>query len=106
MNACRIAIVGATGAVGRTMLRILQERDFPVKRLFSLASARSAGTTVHFRDEDIPVTDLSDFDFANVDIALFSAGGCAYRQIRGNGFLGYCDGVSFLSAEGSRFGEN
>ncbi len=75
MNACRIAIVGATGAVGRTMLRILEERDFPVERLFALASARSAGTTVHFRDEDIPVTDLSDFDFANVDIALFSAGG-------------------------------
>lgn len=75
MNACRIAVVGATGAVGHTMFRILQERDFPVDRIFALASRRSAGTTIRFRDEDIPVTDLSDFDFAGVDIALFSAGG-------------------------------
>ena len=75
MNECRIAIVGATGAVGRTMLRILEEREFPAGSVFALASGRSAGTTVRLRDEDIPVTDLSDFDFAGVDIALFSAGG-------------------------------
>lgn len=67
--------MGATGAVGRTMLRILEERDFPVERLFALASGRSAGTTVRFGNEDIPVSNLMDFDFAGVDIALFSAGG-------------------------------
>ncbi len=67
--------MGATGAVGRTMLRILEERDFPAGSLFALASGRSAGTTIRFYDEDIPVTDLSGFDFTGVDIALFSAGG-------------------------------
>lgn len=71
----RVAVVGATGAVGETMLSILAERDFPVSELVALASERSAGTTVKFGDNDIVVQDLATFDPAGVDIALFSAGG-------------------------------
>ena len=71
----RVAVVGATGAVGETMLSILAERDFPVSELVALASERSAGTTVKFGDDDIVVQDLATFDPAGVDIALFSAGG-------------------------------
>ncbi|VXB78937.1 Aspartate-semialdehyde dehydrogenase [Luteimonas sp. 9C] len=71
----RVAVVGATGAVGETMLSILAERDFPVSELVALASERSAGTTVKFGDDDIVVQDLATFDPAGIDIALFSAGG-------------------------------
>jgi len=71
----RVAVVGATGAVGETMLSILAERDFPVSELVALASERSAGTTVKFGDDDIVVQDLATFDPTGIDIALFSAGG-------------------------------
>lgn len=70
-----IAVVGATGAVGRTVLSILAQRQFPVGQLFLLASARSVGTKIEFNDKEYRVADLSKFDFANVDIAFFAAGG-------------------------------
>ncbi len=70
-----VAVVGATGAVGQTMLSILAERGFPVGRLSVLASARSAGNQVEFNDGKVTVEDLATFDPAGVDIALFSAGG-------------------------------
>ncbi|SBV36329.1 Aspartate-semialdehyde dehydrogenase [uncultured Stenotrophomonas sp.] len=70
-----VAVVGATGAVGQTMLAILAERDFPVAKLSVLASARSAGNTIEFNGEKITVEDLTTFDPAGVEIALFSAGG-------------------------------
>ncbi len=70
-----IAIVGATGLVGETLIRILEERDFPVGKLYPLASARSAGRNVDFRDEPHEVEMLDDFDFSKVQLALFSAGG-------------------------------
>ena len=70
-----VAVVGATGAVGETMMAILAERDFPIKQLHLLASARSAGNTISFKGKDYSVEDLQQFDFSNVDIALFSAGG-------------------------------
>ncbi|MGB3392197.1 MAG: aspartate-semialdehyde dehydrogenase [Stenotrophomonas sp.] len=70
-----VAVVGATGAVGQTMLAILAEREFPVGKLSVLASARSAGNTVEFNGEKITVEDLASFDSAGVEIALFSAGG-------------------------------
>ena len=76
----RVAVVGATGAVGETMLSILAERDFPVSELVPLASARSAGTTVKFGDDDIVVQDLATFDPAGIDIALFSAGGDTSKE--------------------------
>ncbi len=69
-----VAVVGATGLVGRTMLSILEARDFPVAELFPLASARSVGRTVSFKGKDIPVQDLETFDFKKAQIGLFSAG--------------------------------
>ncbi len=70
-----VAVAGATGAVGETMLAILEQRSFPINRLHLLASSRSAGKTIRFRGEAITVEDLDGFDFSGVDIGLFSAGG-------------------------------
>ncbi len=70
-----VAVVGATGAVGETLLEILSERSFPVEHLYALASERSAGNTVLFRNRAVDVERLDEFDFAKVDIAFFSAGG-------------------------------
>ncbi len=70
-----VAVVGATGAVGQTMLSILEERDFPVGSLIPLASERSAGERVEFKGNKLTVRDLATFDPSGVDFALFSAGG-------------------------------
>lgn len=70
-----VAVVGATGAVGETMIRVLEERNFPVDRLYPLASSRSVGKRVEFRGDWLSLSDLADFDFSQVKIALFSAGG-------------------------------
>ena len=70
-----VAIVGATGAVGETMVKVLEELDFPVGALYLLASERSAGSTVMFRNKPIVVQNLDEFDFSKVQIGLFSAGG-------------------------------
>jgi len=70
-----VAVVGATGAVGETMLSILAERKFPVGKVYALASERSAGKKVEFGDRMITVENLADFDFSKVQIGLFSAGG-------------------------------
>lgn len=71
----RVAVVGATGAVGETVLAILAERDFPVAEVHALASERSAGEFVDFGGRQVRVTDVAEFDFASVDLALFAAGG-------------------------------
>ena len=70
-----VAVVGATGLVGETLLSILEERNFPVGTLYPLASARSAGSNVRFRGRDITVGNLAEFDFSKAGIGLFSAGG-------------------------------
>ena len=70
-----ICILGATGAVGEAMLSILEQRKFPVRNLYPLASSRSAGSTVSFKGEDITVIDVEGFDFSKTQIGLFSAGG-------------------------------
>ena len=73
--AYNIAVVGATGAVGREMLQTLFERKFPVKNVYALASKSSIGKEISFGDEKIlKVKSVDDFNFENVDIALFSAG--------------------------------
>ena len=69
-----VAVVGATGAVGETMLSILAERKFPVGEVYALASSRSAGKRVEFGDRMLVVQDLAEFDFSKVQIGLFSAG--------------------------------
>ena len=71
----RVAVVGATGLVGETMIQVLEERQFPVAELFALASSRSLGRSVEFRGRHLPVLELSGFDFTRADIGLFSAGG-------------------------------
>ncbi len=77
MRKYNVAVVGATGAVGEEMLRVMEEVDFPVAKLVPLASARSAGGTVAYKEEDVVVKELTEtvFDEEEIDIALFSAGG-------------------------------
>ena len=75
-----IAVVGATGAVGQEMLTILDERQFPCETVHAVASARSRGKEVAFGERSLKVAALDDFDFAGVDIALFSAGGGVARE--------------------------
>ena len=70
-----VAIVGATGAVGEALIEILEQRDFPVGELYLLASERSAGSSLKFKNKSIKVSDLAEFDFNKVQIGLFSAGG-------------------------------
>jgi aspartate-semialdehyde dehydrogenase len=71
----RVAVAGATGAVGQVMLELLAEREFPISELAVLASSRSAGKQVEFNGKSVTVQDLSEFDFSGWDYALFSAGG-------------------------------
>jgi len=75
-----VAVVGATGAVGQEMRDVLEERAFPVDRFLPLASERSEGKTVAFRDREVPVERLTEDAFQGIDIALFSAGAERSRQ--------------------------
>jgi aspartate-semialdehyde dehydrogenase len=75
MSQYNVAVVGATGAVGEALIEILEKRNFPVAQLFLLASERTAGTKIMFKNKSVMVTDLAEFDFSQVQIALFSAGG-------------------------------
>ena len=70
-----VAVVGVTGAVGQEMLRVLEQRKFPMNQLLPLASRRSAGRRVRFEGKSVTVRELTKDSFHNVDIALFSAGG-------------------------------
>ncbi len=74
MKEFTLAILGATGAVGRQMLKVLQERNFPVKQLILLSSRRSAGTALSFRGENIPVREACPEAFRGVDLVLGAAG--------------------------------
>jgi aspartate-semialdehyde dehydrogenase len=76
----RVAIMGATGAVGTEFLRILEERNFPMKSLKLLASARSAGTKRTFRGESLVIEELTDKSFAGIELVLASAGGSISKQ--------------------------
>ena len=69
-----VAIAGATGAVGRKMLEILEERDFPIGKLKLLASSRSVGKVLEFKGKEIVIEELRESSFVDMDIALFSAG--------------------------------
>jgi aspartate-semialdehyde dehydrogenase len=76
----RVAVVGATGNVGREMLNVLAERNFPVSELIPLASSRSIGVEMSFGDRRVKVRDLETFDFTGVDFALMSAGSAVARD--------------------------
>ncbi len=75
-----VAVAGATGAVGEVMLRILEERKFPVKNIRLLASERSVGKRLKFKGEDVPVELLQKTAFKGIDIALFSAGASRSKE--------------------------
>ena len=75
MDRLDIAVVGATGVVGESILEILSERNFPVGNVYALASERSVGKQVNFGNSRLDVEDLAEFDFSRVQIGLFSAGG-------------------------------
>ena len=76
-----VAVVGATGQVGGVMRRLLDERDFPLTQIRYFASARSAGTTLPWRGEEILVEDAATADLSGIDIALFSAGGATSKAL-------------------------
>jgi aspartate-semialdehyde dehydrogenase len=80
-NGLRVGVVGATGQVGTVMRRLLDERDFPLAELRFFASARSAGSTLTWRDREITVEDADTADVSGLDIALFSAGAAASRVL-------------------------
>ncbi len=75
-----VAVVGATGAVGIEMIKTLEKRHFPVGQITLLASARSVGKKLRFRNEEITVKELTKTSFAGIDIALFSAGGSISKE--------------------------
>ncbi|MFC4235782.1 aspartate-semialdehyde dehydrogenase [Thalassospira xianhensis] len=77
----KIAVVGATGNVGREMLNTLEERAFPADEIFALASSRSVGRELDYGDKELKVLDAATFDFSKVDIALFSAGGATAKTL-------------------------
>jgi len=76
----RVAIVGATGAVGVEMLKVLEKRKFPVSELKLLASGRSAGKKMTFAGKEYTIEELTKDSFKNIDIALFSAGGSISKE--------------------------
>ncbi len=81
-----VCILGATGLVGKTIMEILEERDFPINKLYPLASARSAGEFIEFNGESIEVLDADNFDWSQAQIGFFSAGGATsakYAPIAG-----------------------
>jgi aspartate-semialdehyde dehydrogenase len=80
MKGYHIAVVGATGAVGQELLRVLERRSFPVASLRPISSARSVGKSVRFRDESVPVQQLAEDSFEEIDFAFFSAGGEVSRK--------------------------
>jgi aspartate-semialdehyde dehydrogenase len=77
----RVAIVGVTGEVGKTFLKVLEERNFPVDELVPIASARSRGKKITFKGKEYTVRAIEDFNnFKGIDIALFSAGGSTSKE--------------------------
>ena len=76
----RVAVVGATGNVGREVLNILAERKFPADEVFALASSKSIGKELSYGDKILKVKDLQHFDFASVDFAIMSAGGSISKE--------------------------
>jgi aspartate-semialdehyde dehydrogenase len=79
-RAFKVAVVGASGVVGETLIRLLEEREFPLAELFALASERSIGKKLRFRNADVALDDLATFDFHRAEIAFFSAGAAVSRE--------------------------
>jgi len=80
MKKFNVAVVGATGMVGESMISILDERAFPIQQLIPLASKRSSGQKINYQSKDLEVIDLENFDFKGIDFAFFSAGASVSRE--------------------------
>ena len=80
MKKYNVAVVGATGLVGRTFLKVLAEYDFPINNLVLYASKNSAGKVVEFKGKEYTIVELTHDAFDNIDIALFSAGGSVSKE--------------------------
>lgn len=80
MKKYKVAVVGASGNVGREMINVLKDRNFPVSELVCLASKRSAGQKIRFQGVEVEIKDLAEYDFTGTDIALFSPGGEVSKQ--------------------------
>lgn len=80
MKKYKVAVVGASGNVGREMIKVLEDRDFPVSDLVCLASKRSAGQKIRFKGKDIIIQNLAEYDFKGTDIALFSPGSAVSKE--------------------------
>jgi aspartate-semialdehyde dehydrogenase len=76
-----VAVLGATGLVGQTMIEVLEQRGFPVGTLYPLASERSAGGTITFKGEEIEVVNAATFDWTQVQIGFFLCRGKCFRKI-------------------------
>ncbi len=83
-NKFNIAVVGATGNVGREILQILEQREFPIDNIYLLASSRSKGKKIEFKEKEVVVENLADFDFSKVQIGLFSPGGTVSAEYAPN----------------------
>src|SRR5690606_38051010 len=95
-----IAVIGATGTVGETLVQLLEERDFPVGNLHLLAGGESAGQTVAFRGKNLRVRELSGFDFAQVRLAFFAAGEEVSRQHAAGAQAAGCSVIDLSGALG------
>jgi aspartate-semialdehyde dehydrogenase len=93
-----VAVVGATGAVGREMLKTLEQRDFPASEVRAFASARSAGKRVPFKGQDLIVEELTEDSFKGIDLALFSAGGGTSKKFAPHAVKAGCVVVDNSSA--------
>ena len=78
--ALRVAVVGATGNVGRELFNILDERNFPADEIYAVASRRSIGRKCSFGDRELSCEDIEQFDFAKVDLVLMSSGGSLSKE--------------------------
>ena len=76
----KVAVVGVTGLVGNVMLQVLKERNFPISELVPVASEKSVGKTINFKGQDIHIIGMQDAVDAEVDLALFSAGGSVSKE--------------------------
>ncbi|WP_308726071.1 aspartate-semialdehyde dehydrogenase [Metapseudomonas otitidis] len=93
-----IAVIGATGTVGETLVQLLEEREFPVSTLHLLASIESAGASVPFRGKNLRVRDVAEFDFARVRLAFFAAGEAVTRSFASRALQAGCSVIDLSGA--------
>ena len=80
MKKYNVAVIGATGNVGRELLNSLSQRNFPINKIFAAASPESVGKSVSFGEDTIKIYQIADLDFANIDFAFFCAGSTVSKQ--------------------------